>query len=76
MTVELRSKPGCVACTATKRSFESKGIEYTVRDVTEDPEAFQLVKDLGYTGMPVVVVDGGADHWSGLRLDKIDSLVA
>ena len=76
MTVELLSKPGCGGCIATKRSFDSKGIEYTIRDVTEDAAALKILRDLGYSGAPVVVVNGGEDHWQGLNLDKINSLVA
>lgn len=72
MTVTVYTKPSCVQCSATYRALESKGIEYDVRDVSEDSEALQTVKELGYLQAPVVVTE--EEHWSGFRPDKIDQL--
>lgn len=72
MTVTVYTKPSCVQCSATYRALESKGIEYNVRDVSEDSEALQTVKELGYLQAPVVVTE--EEHWSGFRPDKIDQL--
>lgn len=71
--VTVLSKPACVQCTATYRSLDSKGIKYQIRDMSEDPEALSLAKELGYLQAPVVIA--GEDHWSGFRPDKISSLV-
>ncbi len=64
----------CVQCNATYRALDSKGIEYNVLDVTEDPAALEQVKSLGYLQAPVVITD--EDHWSGFRPDKIDELAS
>ena len=72
MMVTLFSKPACVQCTATVRALDGRGIEYRVRDLSEDPEALEKVKALGYLQAPVVVTD--EDHWSGFRPDKINEL--
>jgi glutaredoxin-like protein NrdH len=63
-------KPACVQCTATFRALDAKGIEYDVFDLSEDPDALEQVKSLGYLQAPVVFTD--EDHWSGFRPDKID----
>lgn len=71
--VEVLSKPSCVQCNATYRALDSKGIQYTVIDMTENGEALKKAKALGYLQAPVVITPAG-DHWSGFRPDKIDSL--
>jgi glutaredoxin-like protein NrdH len=68
------TKPSCVQCTATYRALDSKGIDYDVLDLSEDPAALEQVKSLGYLQAPVVITD--QDHWSGFRPDKIDELAA
>lgn len=74
MTITVFSKPSCVQCTATYRALDSKGLEYEVKDVSQDEAALAELKGLGYLQAPVVVTDNG--HWSGFRPDKIDQLAA
>lgn len=69
------SKPNCVQCTATYRALDTKGIPYRVVDVTENDEALEYVKELGYSSAPVVVVDE-QDHWSGFNPIEIDRIAA
>lgn len=51
------------------------GIPYTVTDLTTDPEAHAFVTgELGYMSVPVTAVFEGdrlADHWDGVRPDRI-----
>ena len=72
MSITVYTKPSCVQCTATYRALDSKGIEYEVLDLSQDPAALEQVKALGYLQAPVVITD--EDHWSGFRPDKIDEL--
>ena len=72
MAITVYTKPACVQCTATYRALDSKGIEYEVLDLSQDPAALEQVKALGYLQAPVVITD--EDHWSGFRPDKIDEL--
>lgn len=72
MTVTVYTKPACVQCTATTNALKSKGVEYTLVDLTKDPEAMARIQNLGYRQAPVVTV--GDDHWSGFRPDKIAGL--
>ncbi|PXA80335.1 glutaredoxin-like protein NrdH [Auritidibacter ignavus] len=72
MSVTVYSKPACVQCNATYRALDKKGIEYKVVDMSEDIEALEQVRALGYMQAPVVMTEG--DHWSGFRPDKIAEL--
>ena len=74
MSVTVYTKPSCVQCNATYRALDAKGIEYEIHDLSEDADALEQVKALGYMQAPVVITDG--DHWSGFRPDKIDELAA
>jgi len=79
MTVTLYSKPACVQCNQSKKTFDKLGIEYNTTDVTVDDVAYEFVTgELGYKAAPVVVVkdDKGevVTHWSGFQLEKITAL--
>lgn len=62
-------KPHCKQCDATTRELDKKKLPYTYVDMSEEPEAMNLVKALGYLQAPVVVAD--ENHWSGFRPDLI-----
>ncbi|MBG0716847.1 glutaredoxin-like protein NrdH [Microbacterium sp. 2C] len=74
MTVTVYSKPSCVQCSSSYRALDSKGIDYEVVDMSQDADALERVKALGYLQAPVVITD--EDHWSGFRPDKIAELAA
>lgn len=46
VSATVLSKPGCAPCLWVKRTLEQYGIDYTDRDVTTDPTAEQLVRQL------------------------------
>ena len=70
--VTVYSKPSCVQCNATYRALDKAGVEYEKVDMSQDLEALELVKGLGYLEAPVVVT--ADDHWGGFRPDKIEGL--
>ncbi|AMY24774.1 Glutaredoxin-like protein NrdH [Rhodococcoides fascians] len=72
MSITVYTKPACVQCNATYRALDKAGIEYSVIDISQDPEARDYVMALGYLQAPVVVA--GDDHWSGFRPDRIKTL--
>lgn len=74
MSITVYSKPNCVQCNATYRALDKQGLPYEVVDLTQDAEAMESVKALGYQQAPVVFADG--DHWAGFRPDKIKALAA
>lgn len=72
--VTVYSKPMCVQCNATYRALDKAVVEYEKVDMSQDLEALELVKGLGYLEAPVVVT--ADDHWGGFRPDKIEGLAA
>ncbi|WP_129359711.1 MULTISPECIES: glutaredoxin-like protein NrdH [Micrococcaceae] len=74
MSITVYTKPACVQCNATYRALDKRGISYDVVDVTEDAQALEHIKGLGYMQAPVVETEN--DHWSGFRPDKIGTLEA
>ena len=73
MSIIIYSKPDCVQCNATYRAFDRQGISDQIIDLTEDEQALNHVKSLGYQQVPVIVA--GDEHWSGFHPDKINALV-
>jgi glutaredoxin-like protein NrdH len=70
----IYSKPKCVQCTAAKRLMNRKGITYTEVDVTKDQTALNYILGLGYTQVPVTVIDTPTQpvHWYGANPTLID----
>lgn len=68
------SSPGCQPCRLTKRVLTDNKVEFIERNVADDPEALDLVKELGYSSAPVVIA--GDQHWTGFRPDLLSSLAA
>ncbi|WP_280389814.1 glutaredoxin family protein [Nocardia wallacei] len=67
--ITVYSRPNCQPCRMTIRQLEKLGAPYVKVDVTEDSEAAERIKALGYLQAPVVVV--GDEHWSGFKPQKI-----
>ncbi|EXF24944.1 glutaredoxin [Nesterenkonia sp. AN1] len=72
MSVTVYTKPACVQCNATYRALDKNGVTYETVDITQDAEALERLRGLGYMQAPVVITE--ADHWSGFRPDKISEL--
>lgn len=72
MSITVYSKPMCVQCDATKRALNKQDLVYEEVDLTEDPNALEFVKSLGYVQAPVVMV--GDQHWAGYRPDLIKKI--
>lgn len=71
--VIVYSKPSCVQCTATYRALDSKGVDYQVVNLEEQPtEVIERFKARGLMQAPVVIT--GDDEWAGFRPDKIAGL--
>ncbi|MFC0581134.1 glutaredoxin-like protein NrdH [Micrococcoides hystricis] len=69
MSVTVYTKPACVQCNATYRALDKRGIAYKTVDLSQDPQALEQVRAMGYMQAPVVVA--GSEHWSGFRPDMI-----
>ncbi|MCI0509634.1 ribonucleoside-diphosphate reductase class Ib glutaredoxin subunit [Chromohalobacter marismortui] len=73
MSIKIYSKPNCMQCHATYRALDKQGLDYTVVDISTDPEAVRTVESLGYRQLPVVVA-AESQHWSGFRPELIRQL--
>ncbi|MFJ2619718.1 glutaredoxin-like protein NrdH [Glutamicibacter sp. NPDC087344] len=67
--VKVYTKPSCVQCNATYKALDKAGVEYEKVDISQDEEALEFVRGLGYLQAPVVVT--AEEHWGGFRPDKI-----
>ena len=68
------TKPACVQCDMTKRYMDKNGIPYTTVDITQDPEALEMILGMGFSSAPVVISEVGS--WAGFQPDKINLLAA
>jgi glutaredoxin-like protein NrdH len=73
MKVTIYTTPNCVQCNQTKRVFTAENVPFDTVDLSEDAEAMEMVKGLGYTSAPVVIA--GDSHWSGFRFERIQGVV-
>ena len=80
-SITVYSKPKCVQCDQTKKILDRQGTEYRTIDISlpENAEVLDSIKELGYSGAPVVIVstlDAPDEHWYGFRLDLLMALEA
>ena len=54
--------------------MDKQGIEYEVRDLTQDPNQLELFKAEGLFQAPVVVA--GEQRWTGFDPDRIKALAS
>lgn len=69
----------CQACAATKRHLRLRGVDFTEVVVDRDERARDALAALGYSTLPVVVVERGGrppTHWSGYRPGLCDALAS
>ena len=71
--VTVYTQKDCPQCTMTKTYMDTLNIEYETIDVTDNEEAREHVKELGFTSLPVVVVENG-EAWFGFRPENIELL--
>jgi glutaredoxin-like protein NrdH len=60
-------------CLTTKIHLKKRGINFEEVRLDENPELADLVRELGFTTAPVVLIDED-DVWDGYRSDAIDEL--
>lgn len=73
-TITVYSKPGCGQCMFTKKFLERNGLVYQEKDIQLDESARQEVQAMGYSSLPVVVING-EDSFTGYQADKLQALV-
>lgn len=58
MMITIFSKPNCMSCNFAKKYLDNKGVKYEEINVFEDDKALAMLRDKGFSEMPVVNVDG------------------
>jgi len=54
--VTIYSKDGCGSCVTAKMFMDNKNISYTVVDVDENKDAFQMLIDKGLMTLPYIKI--------------------
>ena len=67
--ITVYSKPNCMQCEFSKKYLEDKGVEFKEINVFEDDEALAMLRDKGYSQMPVVDING--EFHTGFRPDVL-----
>lgn len=77
MNAVLYSQPSCSPCKLVVKSFAARNMPLEVINIQEDEAGLTRVKELGYSGTPVVEytnADGERESFHGLRMDVINKL--
>ena len=56
--ITVYSKPDCMQCAFSKKYLNDKGVEFKEINVFEDDKALAMLRDKGFSQMPVVSIDG------------------
>ena len=72
--ITLYTKPGCGQCMFTKKFLERNNLDFVEKDVQASDQALQEVKALGYSSLPVVLVEG-QEHFNGYQAARLQALV-
>lgn len=79
MSVTVFTSPSCHGCRVTKAWLSRRDIDFTERDVTEDPAALDDARATGYVTLPIVTVTRpGRDTvtWSGFSVTQLERNLA
>lgn len=63
----------CPYCVSAKDYLDSKGVEYTEKNVQTDNKAKKELMEMGHMGVPVIVIDG--EEILGFDQAKIDEIL-
>lgn len=75
--ITLYTQPGCGPCIGLKAKLKRDNREFVEINVQENPDALTRVKELGYTGTPVLEytdLDGEHQHFHGYRSDILEDV--
>ena len=70
--IKVYSKPNCMSCNFAKKYLDDKGVEFKEINVFEDDKALAMLRDEGFSQMPVVDVNG--EFHTGFRPDVLSKV--
>lgn len=68
--VTIYTKDDCSNCEKVKAFYDNNEVEYEPINVYHEEEALNYVKSLGFSSLPVVVIEG-YEPFSGFNLQKL-----
>lgn len=71
--ITVYSKPDCMQCEFAKRYLIDNDIPFSEINVFEDSKALTMLRDAGYSQMPVVDIEG--EKHTGFRPDVLSKAV-
>ncbi len=63
----------CPHCTSAKNFLKEKDVEYVEKNVSTDLEARNELMDMGFMGVPIILVDG--ETVEGFNKGKLEKLL-
>lgn len=71
--ITVYSQPNCMQCKMTKNVLEREGIPFNEIDVSQNGQALEYVRSLGFQSLPVVEIEG-EEPFYGFRPDDLEKL--
>ena len=71
--ITIYSKPNCMQCEFSKKYLNDKGVEFKEINVFEDEESLAMLRDKGFSQMPVVSIEG--EFHTGFRPEILAKVV-
>lgn len=69
--VELFTQPHCAPCREVERFLTERAIPFTVRDVSDDPDALDTIAERGFMATPVTRI---GERWiAGFRKKELEA---
>ena len=66
-------QPHCASCDEVERFLDERGLEFEVRDVSQDTQALEEIASRGYMSTPVTRI---GQHWvAGFPRKKLEDLL-
>ena len=78
--ITVYSKPSCQYCDMAKQLLESRGVQYQSIDITQDPQARQMLVDSGFRSVPQIYrgethIPGGYQGLAGMSEQEFNEKV-
>jgi len=71
--IKIYSSNTCSHCTAAKEYLKERGLIYEERNVSTDPLAKKELIEMGYMGVPIIMVDEKVIE--GFNKNKLDEIL-
>ncbi len=71
--IKIYTSNTCSHCSAAKEYLKEKELSYEERNVSTDPSAKKELIEMGYMGVPIIMVDD--DVVEGFNKNKLDEIL-